>query len=377
LIADNESYGLFATDVKGRVWSGKYILPSTSGCAAEEGVTVSGRLDQLVHTSKIQPPPVHPYSSFDMKFFQTFAIPCNVATQSSTVIGGKVRGQRTSLDVAQFKSCECDFEMRAENEMVSFQTFTHSNKLPPNLDLRAIEALQFVLAIPVEWVILDKCEGDTETIQIRRADIYPRKSQLGPPVDFKDIRNSIFVWMLYDKYLGYILKYERPDKYSPLSVHVRRVIKGSEGSTEARMLTLGIAVEGALRVAFPELVELPKEELNGLEEADEIVDRSSLNEELKRRIKGAIGSWKHRGAADMLSKLVNSGVIELKEFNAWKEIRHPSVHATLLNLHDLQRFVDLCHIGTVLFYKLIFHAIGYKGKYTDYSTHGWPLKEYS
>lgn len=376
LIDDEEYYELSATDVKGRIWKSTCILPNTSGYAGEEGVAVSGKLNDLICTSKKQPPSIHKYSNFNMKFFHAFKIPCNTGTQSSITIGGRIRGQHVSLDTAQFESCDCEFEMRTENGMVTFGATANVNRLPPNLEVRALESLQFVLAIPLEWVVLQKSEGDVETISIKRVSAKLSKTQLGPPIDFRDPRNVQFVWKLYDKYLSYVLRYEEAHKYHPLSVFVHQVMRGSEGSIEAKMLTLGIAVEGVLREAFPDLAKLPEQESKELEKARQVIDKSSLKKECKERIKGAICSWTERSATDRLCSLVESGVIERNEVDAWKDIRHPSAHATLLDLRDLQKFTDLCHTVTVLFYKLIFHAIGYKGKYTNYSTHGWPLKDY-
>jgi hypothetical protein len=31
----------------------------------------------------------------------------------------------------------------------------------------------------------------------------------------------------------------------------------------------------------------------------------------------------------------------------------------------------------VLFYRLVFHAIGYRGPYTDYSSLEWPTRQYT
>ncbi len=42
----------------------------------------------------------------------------------------------------------------------------------------------------------------------------------------------------------------------------------------------------------------------------------------------------------------------------------------------LQEFLELSNKVLILFYHLIFFAIGYQGKYTDYSTIGWPVKDY-
>lgn len=81
LIPDDEYYELSATDIKGRIWEAKYILPDIGGCAGQEGAVVSGRLQELKHTTDSLHPSVRPHSSLNIMFFQDLKIPCN-AVQS-------------------------------------------------------------------------------------------------------------------------------------------------------------------------------------------------------------------------------------------------------------------------------------------------------
>lgn len=375
LIDDQEYYELSATDAKGRIWKSDHILPEPSGCAGETGVVVYGKLWSLAYTSQNRVASSHKHNSLNIIFFHNFKVPCNTGTKTSVTIGGKIRKQNSSLDTAQFNSCGCEFEIKNENEMVALNVFS-KNTLPPNLEIRAVESLQFVMGIPLEWVVMQKTENNVETIYINRVSTNQKKAKIGPPINPKDLRNTTFVWKLYDKYLNYIIKYEEKHKYHPISVFVAKVLRGSEGSIDPMMLTLGIAIEGVLRKAYPELTKLPQQEYEELKKAQQIIEESSLNEKFKSRLRGVMDSWANRSAADMLHSLVELGVINREEVNAWKEIRNPTAHAALPDSSDLQKLIDLCHTVTVLFYKLIFHAIGYQGKYTNYGLYGWLLDDY-
>jgi len=260
--------------------------------------------------------------------------------------------------------------------VVNLHAYTDFRKLPDNLEIRAVEALQFVLGRPVVWAILQKHQGDVETIRIRQTPIGRTDWRIGPPIGFRTTDPSGRVWKLYDKYLTHILDYAESDKYHPLSDFVYRVIQASAASIEAQALTVAVTVEGVLRTEFPELVALSEKELEELDKTQQIINESALNNRLKKRITGTIGGWKNPSTTDKLSSLIDLGVIENTEYDAWKKLRHPFAHAAPPNLRDFQEFVDLCHIVTVLFYKLIFHAIGYEGKHTDYSSHDWPLRDY-
>jgi len=153
------------------------------------------------------------------------------------------------------------------------------------------------------------------------------------------------------------------------------MLKGSEGSIEPMMLTLGVAVEGILREAFKESMEKPSSDSEELKKAQILIEKSLLDNKLKSRLKSVIGSWTTRSATDALYLLAESNIIDREEVDAWKKIRHSMAHATFPDF-DLQKLIDLCHSVVVLFYKLIFHTIGYNGKYTNYGRSGWPVDDF-
>jgi hypothetical protein len=45
-------------------------------------------------------------------------------------------------------------------------------------------------------------------------------------------------------------------------------------------------------------------------------------------------------------------------------------------VQNLQSFIDQTARVKVLFLQLIFHLVGYAGKYTDWGARGWPLVDY-
>jgi hypothetical protein len=377
LISNDEYYDLTATDTRGRKWQSKYMLPDTSNCFGEKGVVVSGKLHELTHVSDKNFPGTRTSSYLDVKFFQNFKIPFNSGIQTVTHFAGQPRMQSASRNLAKFKSCDCEFEMWADSGVINLRASSNSDKLLACLEIRAIEALQFVLAFPVEWALLQKCEGNVETIIIKATDVAQPQTKLQPPIGFTDLCNADCVWKLYDKYLSYIMANTDATKFHPVSVFAREIMSASEGSLEARALTLGIAIEGILRVEFSNFLKLASDEIEKLNNSLKVIDECTLDNEFKKRIKGAMASWDLRSATDVLFLLVRKGVVEEYEFNAWKKLRHPFAHGSVPNFRDLQVFIDLVDRAQVLFYKLVFHTIRYEGKYTDYGAVGWPSKVYS
>ena len=65
---------------------------------------------------------------------------------------------------------------------------------------------------------------------------------------------------------------------------------------------------------------------------------------------------------------------------AWKQLRNRSVHPAKKDIdvasYDFQTMIDNLNRVTVLLYHIVFHAIGYRGPYTDYSTINYPQQEY-
>jgi len=373
LIADEEFYELSARDSRGRVWESNRILPDHDSCAGEKGVVTSGRLDIATCTQREATSSAKTRSGVKWIFFDKFSIPCHAFTEKTTSIAGHTRQKRSLRDTAVFKSCGCNFEMRAVEGIVTCSAITNSKSLPPNLEIRVVEVLRFVLARPIEWAVLEKYEGETEIIQIKRVDVHERKPSIGRPIASKAPSDSRFVWELFDKYLSYVLNYTETDRYSPVSTFVYKVIKASEGSIDGLALVLAVAVEGVLEEAFPDLAHLSEEEIDKLKAAQQIVDKTPLDMGLKKRIKTVLGQWVHPSTTDKLTEFVKAGTIKASEYEAWKKLRHPFVHGSLPEIERIGELVNLCYLTTMLLYKLIFRAIGYESSYTDYGAPGWPL----
>ena len=85
-------------------------------------------------------------------------------------------------------------------------------------------------------------------------------------------------------------------------------------------------------------------------------------------------------AKDQLQELYKKGLIEKKLSKAWENLRHPSVHAENIKLENnqqIQEIINQCAAVKVLFNQLVFLAIGYTGRYTDYSEYNFPIKQFN
>jgi hypothetical protein len=375
LLPDEEYYELVANDRRGRRWESKNILASTGGCLGQEGAVTSGMLEEVKHTSEEDTSGVRQSSSLGITFFEDFEIPTNAWTRVETTVAGQRRPPSGSRNVAKFRACGYDFQLSREEGLVNMTVRSSATALPGHLEIRVVEALEFVLARLLQPVVIEKYENGEKSIRLKRAASRPSVWRVQPPIAFRTALVSQHVWKLYERYLTHVLAYEEINKYHVLSAYTKRVIRASAASVEAEALEIGVCVEGILAREFPGAGALSEADIEAMEEARRIIEKSEINDGLRRRMAGAMNSWRQPSATERLQCLVGEGVIDEAEYSAWRKLRHPSTHGRVPAVQDLQEFVDLCHTGTVLLYKLIFRAVGYDGKYTDYSTHGWPLKD--
>ena len=77
-------------------------------------------------------------------------------------------------------------------------------------------------------------------------------------------------------------------------------------------------------------------------------------------------------ADDVIRDLVRNGLLDEKLRSNWKVLRN-SVNHGKTPTKDVQELINLCESNRVLYYSLILNLINYRGRFTDYSTYGYPL----
>ena len=79
--------------------------------------------------------------------------------------------------------------------------------------------------------------------------------------------------------------------------------------------------------------------------------------------------------------LIPTGHADAEHIRAWKKLRNKFVHPRQIDLkklndNQLQELVHMIHKVTVLMYHIVFYLIGYNGKFSDYSSLGFPERSY-
>jgi hypothetical protein len=163
----------------------------------------------------------------------------------------------------------------------------------------------------------------------------------------------------------------------PLWGQLSAVYEASSGQyVNAEALTLTVAIESLLGTVFPSLGRPSPKDIAAIREAQAYLREWNGDESIKNRIAGSVGQLMQPRALDRMRGLAAKGAITDGQWKAWQRLRNPSAHSYLSPSMPTTEFIKLIQKVEVLFYHLVFYAIGYKGPYMDFASPGWPLRDY-
>ena len=382
IINDNDFYWLSATDIAGRAWESKRIIPNLDVTSRYETNynSISGELREICFRA---PRAIEPRSideTLELHIFQDISIP---TTQRALVATRTERASQTSFDynIAEFSAAHCRFRLAKSNKAIEVRA--SSKHLPPRLEIRLVESLQFLLAVPVWGALLRLQTSAGEYIRIRPVVPMPTTTHLCRPIwhsGFIDEKDDI--WHLFGKYLTKVLAHT-DENWHPLSRHLHSVCQASITSVDVHCLVLGVALEGIAKIVMSSVAQ-PSDQFksavaNLKEHAAKWPGMPNWpeEEEFRKRYMSLLEMLNRTGTKAWLKLLARSGAIEQEDIKAWESLRHPAAHASLIDTQPDQKLLDLIGRVETLMYKLIFLAIDYQGRYTDYSAAPWQDKQYT
>ena len=375
LLSEDQYFRLAASDALGRRWVAEKIIPDTAH-GTDGLISASGIIHSLTNVQE------QPYSAYyqELHFFEDIDFPCNANTSIYTDRGEGARLSQSSNDLVKLRSADCDIAIHKGNGVVTVK-LDSSSPFPAHIETRIVEALQFVLGRSLWWRALKSIIGNEETITLVSPRPASPRTRLRPPIALWTMTGHQYVWQLFDLYLRYILQRSEPG-WHPCSVHLHAACEASANSIEAYALGLAVAVEGITSALFPKCARYGRDYKSlvnnlctyvsqwGLNASDAVVAR------VRDRIQGFRGQLLQVRAVDKMYQLAREGVLDERHIAAWKTLRNTSAHAGVPGTPINQELIDNVSSATVLMYHLVFHAIGYNGRYIDYSTHGYPPRSY-
>ncbi len=381
-ILPEESYfDLNVTDERGRKWVSERILVEDPHIGVQRKAVVDNPLDEISCKYRLRKSAAAPRSSLSMAAFQKIDIPANThSTKRESVARGRRKLRWMKSNAWKFRCLKFDFlAVQEENDLFTLTVRSEDSLFPEHFGERVMEILQFLFGMPVAWEFLRFKRGPTiETILRSRHPQRPKARFMSPIAQSwfsepgSNRATTKYHRRLFERYLRHIIEYNK--QRHPLWGQLNELYEASSGRfIDGYALALVVAIEAFVEREFPNLGKLTSRQELQLKDAKKHMKEWAGNEELKNRIEGSISQLHCSRAGDKLRALVKSGAITKEQMVTWTTLRNALVHgATPKN----DAFADLLYRAKVLFYHLVFHAIGYKGYYTDYSTKGWPLKWY-
>lgn len=274
-------------------------------------------------------------------------------------------GQRLALTI----------ERGAEEAVVV--TASSPGSLPPGLEMRLVEALQFVLCLDLHVDISDSAGDGKRTAELRSAGARPSRINPYPPLNTRSPGNTAPVIALLQHYLRYALTAPMADAWHPCSAHLAHARQASANSLEAWEVGLSVAVEGIANL-IP--AEAPSETVDYRELRNELtawLRERGYPESLVNRIGGMLAGLEMVRPKDRMMGLVDRGAVSKDDIAAWVRVRNTAVHTRQITSSDLedselQRRFDQLHRVYRLMHGMVFHLIGYSGSYSNYAERGFP-----
>lgn len=377
-IPDAAYYDLTAIDYKGRRWHCERILvdisKSASGVFIVQGsipkITCKGEISQRVECIG---------SRLEIRVFDDIDIPYNERTiAKKSVARGLQTSKSMSRNTWKFRCCKLDFLIIKEDKgLLSINVTSDEERVPEYLRERVLETLQFVLGYPVNWAVSYKRFGYTTEVTL----CSPRRrlagSRFRPPFILGGyfIKEAQVFRRLFVKYLQHIINYDQP--LHPLWAQLNAIHEASNGMfMDAHALTLAVAIESIVSSEFEHLGRLTRSEKDAIQEALQYIEGWDDDTGIKSRIIGSVKSFSHPNVSDKMKALAEAGAITKKQWKAWKNLRNKSTHSYQAHNSKNSKFVRSIFQINVLFYHLIFYAIGYEGPYMDTSEVGFPIRQY-
>lgn len=381
-ILPEEAYFDFeAVDVKGRRWTSKRTLPSTFDRSASGKVIVDGQLKSLSTKTVLSRKLKVKGHSVDIKAFQKLDLPANAVTvQRTTTARGRRRSKQFSRNAWSFRTKGLDILIIQDADRMAMEVFSQAQRLPTEIHRHLLDSLEFVVGHSVfgEVVKVRRSHTIETTVFSKRGDSggarwQPPLAEAWVSVPGTNRITSQHHKRLFERFLAHAMS--KSGGVHSISGQLAAIREASAARyIDAYALTLAVAVESLLFSDVKVRVQRPtKDQVARL---SEWIRGWRGSGQLKARALGAVASLGSIRAGDVLRSLKKKAVVTAEQYEAWQKLRNRSTHEYQLMRGDPDQLRKLIPHVQVMFYRLVFHAIGYRGPFTDYSAPEWPVKVY-
>jgi hypothetical protein len=308
-----------------------------------------------------------------MKFSGNFKIPANSGSHMTKQIAGIMKEEESKANVCEFSSCKMDVGIIQEDEWMVITASSAEHEFDRGMTCRIREAIQFCMGRQLEWSAMTLITGRKELSFLRGIIRNEKRGRFYPPITYHNPDNVNDAIRLMDCYLVKTIE-SKGTSVHPLFHPLYAVILASQSTTETEALTLAISIESLLGTVKINIKQ-DNETSESLKQLREHINSEEYPTNFKKRLNRLLGMMKTPSAVEKLNHLVNEGVLSKDLVDVWRKLRPKLAHGNF-STNNFQEFLDRVHSVHVLLHHLLFHCIGYQGKYTDYSKEGWPNLTY-
>ncbi|MBI5842191.1 MAG: hypothetical protein HZB19_19055 [Chloroflexi bacterium] len=384
VIPDSAYFDFSAIDHYGRKWKSERIrLRNSDFIFIENTAVIDEQLSEIACHARAPKSLTYKNDSLAIWVFDDIEIPCNEMTVERRSIAHKRAAYSGILNAWKFRTLGINFLLiKKEKELLEVRCSTGLGKYPFLLEDRVIEALQFMLGRPIPWTIVRMQKRQNLITKISSKKHLIGRSRLQPPLPASSIVKpgtrrvtTKYHRKLFECYLMHSLT--SGFKRHPIWGFLNAVYEaGTSSFIDSEALTLVVAIEGLIQSEFSGLVHLSKKDKKAISNLQTYIENWDGDTTIKKRAKGTISQFHRVRVGDIMLRLEKVGAITVEQKVNWEVLRHPSAHAFQTGSLSGDKMRELLPSVKLLFYHLIFYAIGYRGLYMDISSLDWPLKEY-
>ncbi len=360
---------LSATDLYGYVWEAEWVDAASSTTYAQPGAIVQGSFDHVTVKTEKRRTKESGFLGFAPT---TSRVPANQLTETVQTIDGR---EAKSFETNLWKvDCGAAGSLLVTqlDDGINAHLLHDGEELPPEIGVRLEEGLTLVLATPVNWLVEQTSSGDLKTVTVNSRSRVTGEPRLGPPLVTRGIEARFDCGVLLARYLAHALA--RPlaeNERHPLAVSIAKVLRASGSTLEDESLALATEVESIVRSHFFDRGKSPCDFVKAIGDALKHLAQWAGPNDVRRRIEGALNGMTGQNPRTALRTLATEGVISERHVDAWEAIRHQATHG-LRSSKTARETVAKNDVVYQLLLLLVFHVLGYTGRFTDYTTKGWP-----
>jgi hypothetical protein len=375
IIPPEEYFALEATDLSGLVWTCAKLQIKRHG--GGHGTVVTGKLyDILAHRATGLSATLPTLMS--MFFFEDLAVPLNQFVETRTTSGERTLSSNLIPKFAKFEAGGYRFEVQrveAEKGSTIMRVYSPAALFPEGIETRVEESLRYVTFNPIKWCIIDKQHNGTrEVLVVPHGN--PGTSIFDEPLDHGRPDCAVDYWRLFAAYFLHVVAFDKPLEYHPLSAQLYHVISAETQQLDLKGLLVSVAVEGVLNVEFADLAKPSAAFKAAVDSVNTIIRRLKCADEgLAKRLQGMLPGMNSSRPKDKFKLLTAADVITAEMVRAWEKLRNTTAHASVrFDPTEMQTNLNRCNMVYTMLNLLIFEAIGYSGRYQDFSVRGWPIE---